>query len=233
MKKPDPIKPLNRTQAVYVSSINRNILTFGIGPAGTGKTYVAAAKASEAIMNKSKQKIIITRPVVEAGESLGFLPGELEEKFDPYFAPVKKVFEKFLGKGRLGYCIKNKIIEVMPIAYMRGHSFDDCFVIFDEAQNATATQMKLFLTRIGENTTAVVNGDLNQRDIEYADGLEDAMARVGGLYGVETVHFTQEDVVRSGFVQSVVRAYENIAAHDTIIHEWRPPAISQPSLITS
>ena len=206
--KTTPLKAKSKNQGYYLSSMSRNILTFGVGPAGTGKTYVATRAAADALQNKRVSRIIITRPVVEAGENLGFLPGELEEKFDPYFQPVKKVLEQALGKGRVGYCLKHKIIEAMPLAYMRGYNFDDAFVIFDEAQNATEVQMKLFLTRLGENSIAVVNGDLRQRDLPEANGLEDAMDRLGGLSRVEVVEFGQHDIVRSGFCQAVVEAYE-------------------------
>jgi phosphate starvation-inducible PhoH-like protein len=215
-----PLKAKSKNQGYYLSSMSRNILTFGIGPAGTGKTYVATRAAAEALLTKRVSKIIITRPVVEAGENLGFLPGELEEKFDPYFQPVKQVLEQVLGKGRVGYCIKNKIIQAMPLAYMRGHNFDDAFVIFDEAQNATKVQMKLFLTRLGENTVAVVNGDPRQTDIRQASGLQDAMKRLGNLLGVQIVQFEQQDIVRSGFCQAVVEAYESSQNSVAIMSKW-------------
>ena len=221
MKTKDTLQAKSKKQGHYISSIDRNVLTFGIGPAGTGKTYVAAAKASEALVQKRVSKIIVTRPVVEAGENLGFLPGELEEKFDPYFKPVRAVFEKHLGKGRTEYCLKHGVIEVLPLAYMRGHSFDDCFVIFDEAQNATEVQMKLFLTRLGNESKAVVNGDLRQRDIASAKGLEDALDRLCLVRGVGCVEFTRVDIVRSGFVQDVVDAYESKTESVAIMPKWR------------
>ena len=225
MKKREQVQAKTKNQSYYLSSIDRNILTFGIGPAGTGKTYVAAAKAAQALLDKQISKIVITRPVVEAGEALGFLPGELEEKFEPYFKPVRAIFEKFLGKGRLEYCIKNKIIEVLPMAYMRGHSFDDTFVIFDEAQNASKVQMKLFLTRLGESSRAVVNGDLCQRDLPSARGLEDAISRLHRIQGVQVIEFTRDDIVRSGFVQDVVDAYEyepgSSRERNAIIPPWK------------
>lgn len=221
MKTKDTLQAKSKKQGHYISSIDRNVLTFGIGPAGTGKTYVAAAKASQALVQKQVSKIIVTRPVVEAGESLGFLPGELEEKFDPYFKPVRAVFEKHLGKGRTEYCLKHGVIEVLPLAYMRGHSFEDAFVIFDEAQNATEVQMKLFLTRLGNDSKAVVNGDLRQRDIVGARGLEDALDKLCQVQGVGCVEFTRADVVRSGFVQDVVDAYESNNMPVAIMSKWR------------
>ena len=221
MKTKQTLQAKSRKQGHYISSIDRNVLTFGLGPAGTGKTYVAAAKAAQALVEKRVSKIIVTRPVVEAGESLGFLPGELEEKFDPYFKPVRAVFEKHLGKGRTEYCLRHGVIEVLPMAYMRGHSFEDCFVIFDEAQNASEVQMKLFLTRLGDGSKAVVNGDLRQRDIPEARGLEDALDRLCEVQGVGLVEFGRADVVRSGFVQDVVNAYESNNAPVAIMSKWR------------
>ena len=221
MKIKDTLQAKSKKQGHYISSIDRNVLTFGLGPAGTGKTYVAAAKAAEALVQKRVSKVIVTRPVVEAGESLGFLPGELEEKFDPYFKPVRAVFEKHMGKGRTEYCLKHGVIEVLPLAYMRGHSFEDCFVIFDEAQNATEVQMKLFLTRLGNDSKAVVNGDLRQRDIVRARGLEDALDRLCDVHGVGCVEFTRADVVRSGFVQDVVDAYESNHQPIAIMSKWK------------
>lgn len=242
MKKEKRVAAKTKNQGYYISSIDRNVLTFGIGPAGTGKTYVAAAKAAEALLDKRVSKIIITRPVVEAGENLGFLPGELEEKFDPYFRPVRDVLEKHLGKGKVEYCVKNRIIEALPLAYMRGHSFEDCFVIFDEAQNATEIQMKLFLTRLGNDSVAVVNGDMRQRDLDLAVGLEDAMSRLGELSGVQIVEFDQSDIVRSGFCQQVVEAYESGVSRweqresrHVIINRWKKKEAAyclQPQSVT-
>jgi phosphate starvation-inducible protein PhoH and related proteins len=221
MKKKESLQAKTKNQSRYISSIDRNVLTFGLGPAGTGKTYVAAAKAAEALAQKRVSKVIVTRPVVEAGENLGFLPGELEEKFDPYFKPVRAVFEKHMGKGRTEYCLKHGVIEVLPLAYMRGHSFEDAFVIFDEAQNASKVQMKLFLTRLGNDSTAVVNGDLRQRDISAATGMEDALSKLCDVHGVGCVEFTRADVVRSGFVQDVVDAYESNHQPIAIMSKWK------------
>jgi phosphate starvation-inducible protein PhoH and related proteins len=201
--------PLSAAQRFYDASIDANTLTFGVGPAGTGKTYVATAKPALGLLDRQWSKLIITRPAVEAGEELGFLPGELGEKFDPYFAPVRHILDRILGRGVVEALIRSERIVAMPLAYMRGHSFDDSFVILDEAQNTTPVQMKLFLTRVGENTKVVVNGDLSQVDIKGPSGLADALDRLEGMDNVAVCRFIREDIVRSGFVQQVVEAYEN------------------------
>ena len=203
-----PIKALTTSQKSYMESIKNNTITFGCGPAGTGKTYVCGAMASEAISSAQTQKIIITRPVQEAGEHLGFLPGELDDKFAPYFQPFREVMEERLGRGHVQGLLKAGRIEASPLAYMRGRSFKNCWVILDEAQNCTITQMKLFLTRIGENCTVIVNGDETQRDVRGACGLSDAIKRLSNVSSINTVIFTRKDVVRSGIVQQVVEAYE-------------------------
>lgn len=196
-------------QGHYLLGIQSSIITFGIGPAGTGKTYIATCMAADAIRAKQVSKILITRPAVEAGEELGFLPGTLEEKFDPYFRPVRDILAKRLGPAKFEYMVKHKQIEALPLAYMRGHTFDNCFVLFDEAQNASVAQMKLFLTRIGNYSKVVINGDLRQRDLPDARGLEDAIARLQDINGVSVVEFTREDIVRSGIAQKIVEAYES------------------------
>ena len=209
-KTDSPLKPLNAKQAQYIKSIENNLITFGCGPAGTGKTYVCGALAAEAIKTGKTEKIVVTRPVQEAGEHLGFLPGELEDKFAPYFQPFKDVLEEVLGKGHVRGLTKAGRIEAAPLAYMRGRSFKNCWIILDEAQNCTPTQMKLFLTRIGQNCTVIVNGDKTQMDIRGTCGLVDAMNRLGKIDGVNNIVFTKEDIVRSGIVQRVVEAYEDI-----------------------
>jgi phosphate starvation-inducible PhoH-like protein len=196
-------------QSQYLTAIRSSIITFGVGPAGTGKTYIATCEAAQALKDRQVSKIIVTRPAVEAGEELGFLPGSLEEKFDPYFRPVKGILEARLGKSQVEYLIKRGTIEALPLAYMRGHTFDNAFVLFDEAQNASVVQMKLFLTRVGNHSRVIVNGDVRQRDIPTAAGLEDAMSRCARLRGVSIVEFTRKDIVRSGISQSIVEAYES------------------------
>jgi phosphate starvation-inducible PhoH-like protein len=203
-----PIEAKTEAQGHYLLAMKESVVTFGVGPAGTGKTYLAAAMAAQALLEKRVSKILITRPAVEAGEELGFLPGTLEEKFDPYFRPVRDILARRLGRGHFDYLVKRKVIEALPLAYMRGHTFSNAFVLFDEAQNATATQMKLFLTRIGNSSKVVVDGDLRQRDVAGANGLEDAMSRLSRLKGVRVVEFTRDDIVRSGIAQRIVEAYE-------------------------
>ena len=208
-KKDDsPLKPKTRHQAEYINAIQSCVLTFGLGPAGTGKTFIATALAVESFLNKDVEKIIITRPVIEAGEKLGFLPGELEDKVAPYFAPVRAILDRRMGSGAAEFMIKAKKIEFVPLAYMRGLTLDNSFVILDEAQNTTPIQMKLFITRIGEGSKVVVDGDTSQRDIPGMSGLADLLNRVSTLDEVRVVRFTHEDVVRSGLVAKILRTYE-------------------------
>lgn len=204
-----PLKALNESQKRYIAAIKDFQLTFATGPAGTGKTWIAAALAAEAIERKGIDKIIITRPAVEAGESLGFLPGEIEAKFDPYLLPFREVLNDRLGKSFVSYLIKMGRIEAAPLAYMRGRTFRDAFVILDEAQNTTPTQMKMFLTRIGQGCRTIVNGDIAQKDIRGVSGLEDAIKRVTHIPSVKHIEFRRSDVVRSGLTQEIVEAYED------------------------
>ncbi len=170
------VKPRTFHQAAYIKSIRNHQLTFGIGPAGCGKTWLCAALSAHALMEHGAEKIVITRPVVEAEERLGFLPGNAEDKFAPYFAPFREVLEEFLGKGHVSGLMKAGRIEIAPLAYMRGRTFKNAWVVLDEAQNVTLGQMKLFLTRIGENARVIVNGDLRQSDVQGASGLRDAIS---------------------------------------------------------
>jgi phosphate starvation-inducible PhoH-like protein len=204
-----PLAALNDNQDRYIKAIAHNQITIGLGPAGTGKTYIAAALAAEAFKTGVIRKIIVTRPAVEAGESLGFLPGELEEKYEPYFRPVRDAFVERLGSGPTDYMIKSGQIEAIPLAYLRGMTFKDAWVILDEAQNTTPLQMKLFLTRIGENAKVIINGDLSQQDIPGYSGLDDASKRLRGLGGVAQVAFDENDIVRSGIVADILRRYAN------------------------
>jgi len=204
-----PIEPLNESQKRYINSIKTFPLTFATGPAGTGKTWICAAYAAQLLENGEIDKIIITRPAVEAGESLGFLPGELDQKFDPYLQPFRDVLHERLGKTHAEYLIKRGIIEAAPLAYMRGRTFKNAFVILDEGQNTTPTQMKMFLTRIGHNCRVVVNGDIAQKDVRGMSGLEDAVTRLAWIPSVKHIKFDRSDVVRSGLVQEIVQAYED------------------------
>lgn len=205
-----PIEALNAKQAKYLSAIRNFKLIFGIGPAGTGKTYIAGSAAAEMLESKLVEKIIITRPAVDAGESLGFLPGELEDKYEPYIAAFRDVLNERLGKSYVEYLIKIGRLEAQPFAYMRGRTFKNAVVLLDEAQNATPEQMKLFLTRIGENCTVIVDGDPAQFDIRNS-GLLDAIRRLSHIPAVKVIEFGNGDIVRSGLVQEIVEAYETPA----------------------
>jgi phosphate starvation-inducible PhoH-like protein len=209
-KKPDhtPLKPKNENQRRYINAVKNYTVTFATGPAGTGKTYICASLAAEALREGKIDRIIITRPAVEAGESLGFLPGELEDKFDPYLQPFREVLEERLGKSQVEMFLKNGRIEAAPLAYMRGRSFKNSFVILDEAQNTTPTQMKMFLTRIGEGSTVIVNGDMAQHDLRGQSGLEDAIRRVTHIPAVAHIAFDRQDIVRSDIVGEFVAAYD-------------------------
>lgn len=206
-KRPEPLQPRNETQKRYINAIKNFQVTFGLGPAGTGKTYIAGAVACEMLEQHKVDKIIITRPAVEAGESLGFLPGELEEKYEPFLAPFRDVLNERLGKSHVENLLKLGRIEAIPFAYMRGRTFKNALVILDEAQNATPAQMKLFLTRIGENCRVIVDGDESQADIRDS-GLADAVKRLSHIPTVKVVRFGVCDVVRSGIVQEIIEAYE-------------------------
>lgn len=212
-----PVSAKNENQKRYMNAVNHYQLTFGSGPAGTGKTYIATALAAAALQERSITKIVITRPAVEAGENLGFLPGELEDKFGPYLVPFRDVLNQRLGKGFVDLLIKNGQIEAIPLAYMRGRTFRNAFVILDEAQNTTPVQMKMFLTRIGENCKVVVNGDLAQQDIRGLSGLGDAIDRCSWIPAVKHVAFTKNDIVRSGLVADIVSSYDSqtpLTRHD-------------------
>ena len=204
-----PIRALNERQKLYIEAIKNFMVTLSTGCAGTGKTWVCTALAAEMLDSGEIDKIVITRPAVEAGENLGFLPGELEEKFDPYLQPFRDVLNKRLGKSYVNALIKSGKIEAAPLAYMRGRTFGErVFVILDEAQNTTPEQMKMFLTRIGNGCKVVVNGDTTQKDIKGISGLKDAVNRISWIPCVKHVHFEREHVVRSGFVQEVIESYE-------------------------
>lgn len=205
-----PLEGKNENQKRYMNAIKNYVLTFATGPAGTGKTYIAAAMAANALSASACEQIILTRPAVEAGEQLGFLPGEIDEKFDPYLQPFIDVLNRKLGKSYVEYLMKNEKILAVPLAYMRGRTFRDAFVILDEAQNTSPVQMKMFLTRIGENCKVVVNGDVDQQDIKGDSGLSDAVRRCSWIPTVKAIEFTRHDIVRSGLVQDVVDSYASM-----------------------
>lgn len=201
-------KPKNLSQETYLNKIENNTITFGIGPAGTGKTFVAAMAAAKAFQDKEVEKIIITRPVVEAGEQLGFLPGDLKEKYGPYVQPFVEALSRVMGTGHVEALLEHGKIEFLPLAFMRGHSWDNTFVVLDEAQNVTKSQMKLFLTRIGKGTKVIIDGDLTQKDIDV-DGLDDALDRLAKVPSVAIHQFIEADIVRSGIVRDIIRAYSS------------------------
>lgn len=203
-----PLQAKTQSQAQYITAIKSHKLTFGIGPAGTGKSYCAGAIAAEELESRRIDKIIVSRPAVEAGENMGFLPGDLHEKFDPYFDAFRDCLNERLGKGVVECGMKNDRIVVAPLAYLRGKTFNDAFVILDEAQNCTASQLKMFLTRIGENCRVVVNGDVRQTDIGHQSGLQDAVDRLSHLASVYTHRFEHDDIVRSGLVRDIIQCYE-------------------------
>lgn len=204
-----PLRPLNQAQHEYLTSTKNNAITFGVGPAGVGKTYIAASYAAELFQSGSIETLVVTRPNIEAGESLGFLPGELEEKFAPYMEPFIDVLNERLGKTFVSYLIKRGSIQQKPLGFMRGKSFNGCLCILDEAQNTTPKQMKMFLTRLGDKTTAIINGDLAQQDINGVSGLRDATYVLQGVNNVGISYFTREDSVRgAGLVRDILEAYD-------------------------
>jgi len=211
-KKNDFIKPRTASQMEYAKKVNKNDIVFAIGPAGTGKTYLSVAFAVAALKSKEINKIVLTRPAVEAGESLGFLPGDLSEKIDPYLRPLYDALEDMLPADKLrGYMEKNTI-EVVPLAYMRGRTLNNAFIILDEAQNSTTTQMKMFLTRIGANSKAIINGDVTQIDLPKRDmsGLIQIQEILKGIEGIGFVYFNKTDVVRHKLVMDIIDAYEKM-----------------------
>jgi phosphate starvation-inducible PhoH-like protein len=204
------LAPKSVNQRRYLEAIERNDLVFGVGPAGTGKTYLAVAMAISALINKQVARIILTRPAVEAGERLGFLPGTLQEKVDPYLRPLYDALYDMLESERVEKLLERNVIEVAPIAFMRGRTLNDSFIILDEAQNSTAEQMKMVLTRQGFNSKMVVNGDVTQIDLPTGrrSGLVDAVEILKGIEGISFVQFDDKDVVRHTLVQRIVKAYE-------------------------
>ena len=208
-----PIRVKTLGQKVYADSVKSHDVVFGIGPAGTGKTFLAVTLAVTALKRGQVKRIILTRPAVEAGESLGFLPGDLKEKVDPYLRPVYDALYQILGKEQTTRLMERDIIEIAPLAYMRGRTLDDAFVILDEAQNTTIMQMKMFLTRLGFNSKMIINGDTSQIDLpkKVKSGLIDATEKLKHIKQIDFVHFSASDVVRHPVVAEIINAYEKDA----------------------
>ena len=204
------VRARTANQKKMVGAIDKNDILFAIGPAGTGKTYTAVALAVRALKNKLVKKIILTRPAVEAGESLGFLPGDLKEKIDPYLRPLYDALDDMIPADKLGYYMSTRTIEIAPLAYMRGRTLDNAFIILDEAQNATDLQMKMFLTRIGANAKAIITGDVTQIDLprNQRSGLEKAGRILRNVEGIAHIELDEEDVVRHRLVKAIIRAYD-------------------------
>lgn len=204
------VRARTANQKRLVTMVEKNDVVFAIGPAGTGKTYTAVAMAVRALKNKVVKKIILTRPAVEAGESLGFLPGDLKEKIDPYLRPLYDALDDMIPADKLGYYMSTRTIEIAPLAYMRGRTLDNAFIILDEAQNATDLQLKMFLTRIGANAKAIITGDITQIDLpkNQRSGLEKASRILKNIDGIGHIELDEEDVVRHRLVKAILRAYD-------------------------
>ncbi len=209
-----PIKAKTVGQKRYVEAIRKNTVVLGVGPAGTGKTFLAVAMAVSALRSKEVSRVILTRPAVEAGEKLGFLPGDLQTKIDPYLRPLYDALYEMLGPETYQRYVERGTIEIAPLAYMRGRTLDDSFIILDEAQNTTPEQMKMFLTRLGFQSKAVVTGDVTQTDLPFGkkSGLVEAMKVLNGVEGIEVHEFSERDVVRHKLVQRIILAYEKYEA---------------------
>lgn len=217
------IKAKTRNQKRMVEVCEMNDIVFAVGPAGTGKTYTAVALAVRALKNKLIKKIVLTRPAVEAGENLGFLPGDLKEKVDPYLRPLYDALDDMLPMDKLNFFMENRIIEIAPLAFMRGRTLDNAFIILDEAQNATPLQLKMFLTRLGPSAKCIITGDLSQIDLpsHQKSGLRQAMEILDGVDGIAVINLTAEDVVRHRLVKEIIKAYDKIEAEERLRRERR------------
>lgn len=204
------VRARTNNQREMVKSTDKNDIVFAIGPAGTGKTYTAVALAVRALKNKQVKKIILARPAVEAGESLGFLPGDLKEKIDPYLRPLYDALDDMIPADKLGYLMSTRVIEIAPLAYMRGRTLDNAFIILDEAQNATDLQLKMFLTRIGPHAKAIITGDITQIDLppRVKSGLEKSVRILKNIDGIGHIELDEQDVVRHKLVKAIIRAYD-------------------------
>lgn len=224
------ISPRSPLQATYLRDIDQNELVFGVGPAGTGKTYLAVAKAVEALTSGGVDRIILSRPAVEAGEQLGFLPGDMQEKVDPYLRPIYDALYDMLPQDQVEKRMEKGEIEIAPLAFMRGRTLSNAFVILDEAQNTTAVQMKMFLTRLGEGSHMVVTGDLSQVDLPSGvrSGLRDALETLDGVEGISAIRFTEKDVVRHRLVKRIVDAYDKAEENRDDADVYRKPYRRRP-----
>ena len=212
-----PVKEKTIGQRQYLNAIDKHMIVFGVGPAGTGKTYLAMAKAITAFKNDEVNRIILTRPAIEAGEKLGFLPGDLQSKVDPYLRPLYDALYEIMGADSFLKNMEKGLIEVAPLAYMRGRTLDNAFIVLDEAQNTTPAQMKMFLTRIGFGSKAIITGDLSQKDIpkDAVSGLDVALKVLRNVEDIAVCHMTSQDVVRHPLVQRIVKAYDDYEAKHT------------------
>ncbi|WP_089409443.1 PhoH family protein [Granulicella rosea] len=224
------VQPRSPNQKKYVEAIEGSDMTFGLGPAGTGKTYLAVAMAVSALLSKKVSRIILVRPAVEAGERLGFLPGSLQEKVDPYLRPLYDALYDLLDQEKVDKLLERNVIEVAPLAFMRGRTLSDAFIIMDEAQNTTIEQMKMFVTRLGNNSKAVITGDLTQTDLPNPkkSGLLDALNVLSGVEGIRFCHFEDVDVVRHALVQRIVRAYDSYGRAQQQLPIGEEAALGQP-----
>jgi phosphate starvation-inducible PhoH-like protein len=204
------VRPKTAGQKRYVDAIRENTITFGVGPAGTGKSWLAVAMAVQALHARQVQRIVLTRPAVEAGENLGFLPGDLKEKIDPYLRPLYDALDDMIPAEKLGYYMTTRTIEIAPLAYMRGRTLDNAFIILDEAQNTNDLQLKMFLTRIGANAKAIITGDPTQIDLprNMRSGLEKASRILQNIEGISHIALSEEDVVRHKLVKAIIKAYD-------------------------
>lgn len=218
-----PIKAKTRNQKLMIGMCDTNDILFALGPAGTGKTYTAVAMAVRALKNKLVKKIVLTRPAVEAGENLGFLPGDLKEKVDPYLRPLYDALDDMLPMDKLNYFMENRVIEIAPLAFMRGRTLDNAFIILDEAQNATPLQIKMFLTRLGPTAKCIITGDMSQIDLPHhqKSGLRQAIEILDGVDGIATLHLNAEDVVRHRLVKEIIKAYDKLDAEERAKKERR------------
>lgn len=220
------IRAKTQNQKLMAQAAEKNDIIFAIGPAGTGKTYTAVALAVRALKNKAVRKIILTRPAVEAGENLGFLPGDLKEKIDPYLRPLYDALDDMIPADKLTYYMANRIIEIAPLAYMRGRTLDNSYIILDEAQNATDLQLKMFLTRIGPSAKAIITGDLTQIDLpkNQKSGLAKAYRILNNIDGIAKIQLDESDVVRHRLVKLIIRAYDKEQQHEEEVEELRKAA---------